>query len=55
MKSNKVVPFNEREFVCFNYLLIANKIINSANGFSSVGTYTPNIKNFKEVGTKLIK
>lgn len=55
IKSNKVVPFNEKEFTCFNYLLITNKIINLASSFSAFGTYTANIKNFKEVGTKLIK
>ncbi len=55
IKSNKAVPFNEKEFACFNYLLITNKIINPSSGFSLFGTYTPNIKNFKDVTTKLIK
>lgn len=51
-----MAPFNDKEFICFNYLLITNKIINSiSSGLTSFGTYTPNIKNFKEVATKLIK
>lgn len=52
--SNIYSPFFEKEFFCFNYLLIVNKLINPGQ-ISKVGSFYHSLSSTKEVQTKMLK
>jgi hypothetical protein len=49
-----VAAFEDKQFVCFNYILLINKLINPGV-YSSVATYTPAVKSMVDVRSKLIE
>jgi hypothetical protein len=52
--SNVCGSFTEKEFYCFNYLLIVNKLINPGQ-FSQIGSYHNDLPSMKEVHTAMLK